>query len=180
MVGSNLNYEKINSNFFKEEEDELFYIGKCLDPSFSPYFLQDQLEIHELYNFNDLIDINLDDELKAANFILESSEQGIITSCNDISRGGIFICLLKMINKDLGFKIQIQNLIDLFCEFSAGYVISINKNNIKKVSEISKKNNIDLNKLGVVKKSTIDINEHKINFNDLYRKYKKNFESIIH
>ena len=180
MVGSNLNYEKINSNFFQEEEDELFYIGKCLDPSYSPYFLQDQLEIHELYNFNDLIDINLDDELKAANFILESSEQGIITSCNDISRGGIFISLLKMINKDLGFKIQIQNLIDLFCEFSAGYVISINKNNIKKVSEISKKNNIDLNKLGVVKKSTIDINEHKINFNDLYRKYKKNFESIIH
>ena len=180
MVGSNLNYEKINSNFFKEEEDELFYIGKCLDPSFSPYFLQDQLDIHELYNFNDLIDINLDDELKAANFILESSKQGIITSCNDISRGGIFISLLKMINKDLGFKIQIQNLIDLFCEFSAGYVISINKNNIKKVSEISKKNNIDLNKLGVVKKSTIDINEHKINFNDLYRKYKKNFESIIH
>jgi len=180
MVGSNLNYEKINSNFFKEEEDELFYIGKCLDPSFSPYFLQDQLDIHELYNFNDLIDINLDDELKAANFILESSKQGIITSCNDISRGGIFISLLKMINKDLGFKIQIQNIIDLFCEFSAGYVISINKNNIKKVSEISKKNNIDLNKLGVVKKSTIDINEHKINFNDLYRKYKKNFESIIH
>ena len=180
MVGSNLNYEKINSNFFQEEEDELFYIGKCLDPSYSPYFLQDQLEIHELYNFNDLIDINLDDELKAANFILESSEQGIITSCNDISRGGIFISLLKMINKDLGFKIQIQNIIDLFCEFSAGYVISINKNNIKKVSEISKKNNIDLNKLGVVKKSTIDINEHKINFNDLYRKYKKNFESIIH
>ena len=180
MVGSNLNYEKINSNFFKEEEDELFYIGKCLDPSFSPYFLQDQLDIHELYNFNDLIDINLDDELKAANFILESSKQGIITSCNDISRGGIFISLLKMINKDLGFKIQIQNIIDLFCEFSAGYVISINKNNIKKVSEISKKNNIDLNKLGVVKKSTIDINEHKINFNDLYRKYKKNFEGIIH
>ena len=180
MVGSNLNYEKINSNFFKEEEDELFYIGKCLDPSFSPYFLQDQLDIHELYNFNDLIDINLDDELKAANFILESSKQGIITSCNDISRGGIFISLLKMINKDLGFKIQIKNIIDLFCEFSAGYVISINKNNIKKVSEISKKNNIDLNKLGVVKKSTIDINEHKINFNDLYRKYKKNFESIIH
>jgi len=136
MVGSNLNYEKINSNFFKEEEDELFYIGKCLDPSFSPYFLQDQLDIHELYNFNDLIDINLDDELKAANFILESSKQGIITSCNDISRGGIFISLLKMINKDLGFKIQIQNIIDLFCEFSAGYVISINKNNIKKTLRV--------------------------------------------
>jgi len=180
MVGSNLNYEKINSNFFKEEEDELFYIGKCLDPSFSPYFLQDQLDIHELYNFNDLIDINLDDELKAANFILESSKQGIITSCNDISRGGIFISLLKMINKDLGFKIEIQNLINLFCEFSAGYVISINKKNKEKISKISKKNNIELYKLGVVKKSTIDINDQKIDFKDVYRKYKKNFENIIH
>ena len=180
MVGSNLNYEKLNSNFFQGEDDEILYIGKCLDPSYSPYFLQDQLKIHEMNSFNDLADTNLDEELKAANFILESSEQGLIRSCNDISRGGIFNSLLKMIKKDLGFKIEIQNLINLFCEFSAGYVISINKKNKEKISEISKKNNIELYKLGVVKKSTIDINNQKIDFKDVYTKYKKNFENIIH
>ena len=180
MVGSNLNYEKLNSNFFQGEDDEILYIGKCLDPSYSPYFLQDQLNIHEMNSFNDLADTNLDEELKAANFILESSEQGLIRSCNDISRGGIFNSLLKMIKKDLGFKIEIQNLINLFCEFSAGYVISINKKNKEKISEISKKNNIELYKLGVVKKSTIDINNQKIDFKDVYTKYKKNFENIIH
>ena len=180
MVGSNLNYEKLNSNFFQGEDDEILYIGKCLDPSYSPYFLQDQLNIHEMNSFNDLADTNLDEELKAANFILESSEQGLIRSCNDISRGGIFNSLLKMIKKDLGFKIEIQNLINLFCEFSAGYVISINKKNKEKISEISKKNNIELYKLGVVKKSTIDINNQKIDFKDIYTKYKKNFENIIH
>ncbi len=180
MVGSNLNYEKLNSNFFQGEDDEILYIGKCLDPSYSPYFLQDQLNIHEINSFNDLADTNLDEELKAANFILESSEQGLIRSCNDISRGGIFNSLLKMIKKDLGFKIEIQNLINLFCEFSAGYVISINKKNKEKISEISKKNNIELYKLGVVKKSTIDINNQKIDFKDVYTKYKKNFENIIH
>ena len=180
MVGSNLNYEKLNSNFFQGEGDEILYIGKCLDPSYSPYFLQDQLNIHEMNSFNDLADTNLDEELKAANFILESSEQGLIRSCNDISRGGIFNSLLKMIKKDLGFKIEIQNLINLFCEFSAGYVISINKKNKEKISEISKKNNIELYKLGVVKKSTIDINNQKIDFKDVYTKYKKNFENIIH
>ncbi len=180
MVGSNLNYEKLNSNFFQGEDDEILYIGKCLDPSYSPYFLQDQLNIHEMNSFNDLADTNLDEELKAANFILESSEQGLIRSCNDISRGGIFNSLLKMIKKDLGFKIEIQNLINLFCEFSAGYVISINKKNKEKISEISKKNNIELYKLGVVKKSTIDINNQKIDFKDVYSKYKKNFENIIH
>jgi len=180
MVGSNLNYEKLNSNFFQGEDDEILYIGKCLDPSYSPYFLQDQLNIHEMNSFNDLADTNLDEELKAANFILESSEQGLIRSCNDISRGGIFNSLLKMIKKDLGFKIEIQNLINLFCEFSAGYVISINKKNKEKISEISKKNNIELYKLGVVKKSTIDINNQKIDFKYVYTKYKKNFENIIH
>ena len=180
MVGSNLNYEKLNSNFFQGEDDEILYIGKCLDPSYSPYFLQDQLNIHEMNSFNDLADTNLDEELKAANFILESSEQGLIRSCNDISRGGIFNSLLKMIKKDLGFKIEIQNLINLFCEFSAGYVISINKKNKEKISEISKKNNIELYKLGVVKKSIIDINNQKIDFKDVYTKYKKNFENIIH
>ncbi len=180
MVGSNLNYEKLNSNFFQGEDDEILYIGKCLDPSYSPYFLQDQLNIREMNSFNDLADTNLDEELKAANFILESSEQGLIRSCNDISRGGIFNSLLKMIKKDLGFKIEIQNLINLFCEFSAGYVISINKKNKEKISEISKKNNIELYKLGVVKKSTIDINNQKIDFKDVYTKYKKNFENIIH
>jgi hypothetical protein len=32
----------------------------------------------------------------------------------------------------------------------------------------------------VVKKSTIDINNQKIDFKDFYTKYKKNFENIIH
>ena len=179
MVGSNLDINRVLSNKFQNLGDIIISIGESLGPLNSPYFLQDHKITKEINSFNDLEDIDLEKELLTANTIRNLTNDNLIQSCNDISRGGIFISLMKMIKKNYGFTIEFPNQFDLFCEYIAGYIITVKEDNLNKVLAYLSKNCIKHSHIGFVSSELIKINSKKFDYFDIKDKYLNNFEKII-
>ena len=179
MVGSNSDINKILSNKFQSTGDIIISIGESLNPLNSPYFLQDQKIIKDTNLFNDLVDIDLDKEILTANTLLELSKNNLIQSCNDISRGGIFMALIKMIQKDYGFIIELPNPLNIFCEYKLGYVITVKEDKVNKILDLLRKKKIKYTNIGLVVKEEIKINSKNLDYFDIINKYLKNFEKII-
>ena len=179
MVGSNSNINKIVSNKFQSEGDIIISIGENIDPHKSPYFLQDQEIVEDINLYNELENINLEDEKITAKILMEISDNNLLQSCNDISRGGIFMTLMKMIQKNYGFNIKASNDFELFCEYKSGYVTTIKENNLKKVFALLDENKIKYEEIGRVVIEEIKINSKNIDYFDIKDQYLNNFERII-
>ena len=179
MVGSNSNINKIVSNKFQNEGDIIISIGESIDPHKSPYFLQDQKVVEDINLYNELENINLEDEKLTAKILMEISDENLLQSCNDISRGGVFMTLIKMIQKNYGFNIKTSNELDLFCEYKYGYVAAIKENNLNKVFTLLDKNKINHLNIGRVVIEEIKINSKNIDYFDITNQYFNNFERII-
>ena len=100
-------------------------IGKPLDLAESPYFLQDQLGLTNINEFNDLAKCDFALEKKHQDFLFQMFEKSMIKSCNDISRGGPIHSLITMMTSKLGFHIQHSDELSLFSEYLAGYIMII-------------------------------------------------------
>ena len=179
MVGSNNNYKNIISNKFKNEGDFIILIGKNMKKSNSPYFLQDQYIIQKQNQFNELIDVNYDLEKENSEILYKIFDQNLVTSCNDISRGGIFLTLVKMLQKNYGFNINIKDKFDIFCEYQAGYILTIDEMNYTLVKNIFEKNKTKYENIGKVTKESIEISSKKFDYFDIINNYLNNFEKII-
>ena len=179
MVGSNMDLNKINTNKFCEIGNKILILGKQLTKNCSPYLLQDQKIAFNICEFNDLEVLDLDFEKKIANCVLELSDLKCIMSCNDISRGGIFSALLKMQYKDMGFRVKVPDPIDLFCEYSAGYVIEIRSKDFEEVTSFLTKKGAEYLEIGEIIKEGIEINSKKFDYFDIMNKYRNDFEKII-
>ena len=150
-----------------------------MDSDFSPYFLQDQKITSSICEFNELLAPDIDLEIKTAKFIQKAAEKDLIQSSNDISRGGIFMSLIKMTQKNLGFSIEVNDEKDIFCEYSAGYILAIDQKNKEEVFSILNKDQINFLSIGQVKLNTFEINSKKFDYSDMLDKYYKNFAKII-
>ena len=179
MLGSNQDLKKINSNKFCYIGNKILVLGKQLEKNLSPYLLQDQNLASNINEYNDLEELDLDYEKKVADCVLEMSDFKYIMSCNDISRGGVFLSLLKMQYKDMGFKVNMPDPIDLFCEYSAGYVIEIRNEDLSNVSSFLSKNGVGYLEIGEIIKENIEINSKKFDYFDIINNYHNNFEKII-
>ena len=179
MVGSNQDLKKINSNKFSNIGNKILVLGKQLEKNLSPYLLQDQNLASNINEYNDLEELDLDYEKKVADCVLKMSDFEYIMSCNDISRGGVFLSLLKMQYKDMGFKINIPDPIDLFCEYSAGYVIEIRNEDLNNVTSFLSKNGVGYFEIGEIIRENIEINSKKFDYFDIINNYHNNFEKII-
>ncbi len=179
MVGSNQDLKKINPNKFCNIGNKILVLGKQLEKNLSPYLLQDQNLASNINEYNDLEELDLDYEKKVADCVLKMSDFKYVMSCNDISRGGVFLSLLKMQYKDMGFKVNIHDPIDLFCEYSAGYVIEIRNEDLNNVTSFLSKNGVGYFEIGEIIKKNIEINSKKFDYFDIINNYHNNFEKII-
>ncbi len=179
MVGSNQDLKKINSNKFSNIGNKILVLGKQLEKNLSPYLLQDQNLVSNINEYNDLEELDLDYEKKVADCVLKMSDFKYIMSCNDISRGGVFISLLKMQYKDMGFRVNIPDPVDLFCEYSAGYVIEIRNEDLDNVTSFLSKNGVGYFEIGEIIRENIEINSKKFDYFDIINNYHNNFEKII-
>ncbi len=179
MVGSNSNINKIVSNKFEGEGDIIVSVGENIEPHKSPYFLQDQKIVEDINLYNELENINLESEKLTAKILMEISDKNLIQSCNDISRGGIFMTLIKMIQKNYGFNIKSKNDFELFCEYKSGYVLTIKENNLNNVFALLEKNQINYLEIGRIVIEEIKINSINIDYFDITNQYFNNFERII-
>ena len=105
--------------------------------------------------------------------------QNLVTSCNDISRGGVFSTLVKMMQKNYGFKINIDDEFDIFCEYQAGYILTIRQTNYPLIKNIFEKNQIKYQKIGSVTVESIEINSKRFDYFKILNDYLNNFEKII-
>jgi phosphoribosylformylglycinamidine synthase len=179
MVGSNRNYKNINSNKFQNENDLIFLIGNSMKKNNSPYFLQDQHIIQKENQFNDLVEIDYNLEKDNSEMLFNLFNQNLITSCNDISRGGIFLSLIKMLQKNYGFRINIKDKFDMFCEYQAGYIFTIREINYPMLKNAFEEKNLNYQNLGKVTTESIEINSKKFDYFDIINKYLNNFEKTI-
>ena len=179
MVGSNRNYKNINSNKFQNENDLIFLIGNSMKKNNSPYFLQDQHIIQKENQFNDLIEIDYNLEKDNSEMLFNLFNQNLITSCNDISRGGIFLSLIKMLQKNYGFRINIKDKFDMFCEYQAGYIFTIREINYPMLKNAFEEKKLNYRNLGKVTTESIEINSKKFDYFDIINKYLNNFEKTI-
>ena len=179
MVGSNRNYKNINSNKFQNENDLIFLIGNSMKKNNSPYFLQDQHIIQKENQFNDLIEIDYNLEKDNSEMLFNLFNQNLITSCNDISRGGIFLSLIKMLQKNYGFRINIKDKFDMFCEYQAGYIFTIREINYPMLKNAFEEKKLTYQNLGKVTTESIEINSKKFDYFDIINKYLNNFEKTI-
>jgi len=178
MVGCNLNWKKLIQNKFISEDDELILLGNSLGVNFSPYYLQDQKIVSSTCEYNELLPPDIDLEIKTAKFIQETANKDLIQSSNDISRGGVFMSLMKMTYKNLGFSIMLDDD-DIFCEYSAGYILAVHQKNKDEIINLLNKEQINFLSIGQVKRDTFEINSKKLNYSDMIEKYYKNFANII-
>jgi len=179
MVGSNRNYKNINSNKFQNENDLIFLIGNSMKKNNSPYFLQDQHIIQKENQFNDLVEIDYNLEKDNSEMLFNLFNQNLITSCNDISRGGIFLSLIKMLQKNYGFRINIKDKFDMFCEYQAGYIFTIREINYPMLKNAFEEKKLNFQNLGKVTTESIEINSKKFDYFDIINKYLNNFEKTI-
>ncbi len=179
MVGSNRNYKNINSNKFQNENDLIFLIGNSMKKNNSPYFLQDQHIIQKENQFNDLVEIDYNLEKDNSEMLFNLFNQNLITSCNDISRGGIFLSLIKMLQKNYGFRINFKDKFDMFCEYQAGYIFTIREINYPMLKNAFEEKKLNYQNLGKVTTESIEINSKKFDYFDIINKYLNNFEKTI-
>ena len=121
-------------------------------------------------------DINLVNEKNNGETLLKLIDKNLILSSHDISNGGLITALSEMsISSNYGAKIQkpkkLTNLFKYFFgEDQARYIIEINANNLIKVENILKENDIYHENIGFTQKEYLEIEgELKISTKDLFK-----------
>jgi len=123
-------------------------------------------------------EINLFNEKNNGETILKLIEKKFIKSAHDVSLGGIITALSKMcISGKKGAvlkkpKYLINQFEYFFGEDQGRYIIEIEKNNLKDVTEILEKNSVHYEELGIVNDNELIINDKsKVSIDDLIKSH---------
>ena len=94
--------------------------------------------------------VNLKEEKRNGQFILQLFYKKLISSAHDVSDGGIALALCELaIVNGLGFEVKASSLQYFFNETQARYIISVNPLKEKQMTSFANEKNIPLTKLGV-------------------------------
>ena len=123
-------------------------------------------------------EINLFNEKNNGETILKLIDKKLIKSSHDVSLGGIIIALSKMcIKGKKGATLKKPNYLMnefeyLFGEDQGRYIIEIEKNNLKNVTEILEKNSVHYDELGTVNENELIINDKsKVTIDELIKSH---------
>ncbi len=100
---------------------------------------------------------------KVMNGLLQAMKEGLISSCHDVSEGGIGVCLAEMcIGGNLACNIDLSLIggtlrtdFKLFSESNTRFIIEVSTDNEEEVKNILKKNECPFEKIGNVTKDKI-------------------------
>jgi phosphoribosylformylglycinamidine synthase len=172
MVGLVEDLKHITTSYFKNEGDVIYLLGEDKEePGGSEY----AKVIHNKVAGESPI-INLDEEKKIQDTLLNLIRKGLIKSAHDISEGGIVSALAEccIINqeKQLGCEVEIpiksRKDFSLFSESQSRIIISISNDKILDLERELKLSNVKFTKLGVVSGSSLKLkNLFDVNVNEL-------------
>ncbi len=180
MLGIIDDISKVMSADFRNAGDEIYMLGEMKEElGGSEYLKQTQNVIA-----GEAPEIDVKNEHKLINSVLELIDKQVINSAHDTSEGGLAICLAEkaILSGKLGCEISIDDMTcgKIFGESQSRIVVSLNKDNISKLEDICSKNEIKFIKLGKVTESDFVINNLvKTNVAELITKYEVAIPQIM-
>lgn len=187
MVGLISDLGKTVSQWFKNDGDLIAILGNTYD----------ELEGSEYQKiFSGKVSgtppqIDLEKEKNLITTLIELANESIINSAHDLSEGGIAVAMAECCfskNSNFGFIINLDNINEnkldlpslLFSESQSRCIVSINKNNLQKLKEISSANSTEINLIGVVGGNRMIIeNILDLSVKDVFQKWDSAFEDKL-
>ena len=173
----------INTQWFKEEGDEIFLLGEN----------KKELGASEFYEviLNDIVgpcpDIDLNQEKILADVIYEATSQRLLSSTHDCSEGGLAVALAECCisgKKAIGAEICLSEEFEpnalLFGETQSRVIVSVNPQKAEKLKELCKLKKINIQSIGYVKGSSLVINDFiNLSCHDLSDRWKSSLEKYL-
>ena len=173
-VGLIKDYKKMVTMNLKQTDNILLVVGKTEGDLNQSLFSRDILNKKN----GPPPEINLFNEKNNGETILKLIDKKLIKSSHDVSLGGIIIALSKMcIKGKKGATLKKPNYLMnefeyLFGEDQGRYIIEIEKNNLKNVTEILEKNSVHYDELGTVNENELIINDKsKVTIDELIKSH---------
>ena len=160
--------------------NDIYYLVGETNTETTALALVNELSLDQVKSVN--IKVNLEDEKRNGQFILDLFCKKLISSAHDVSDGGIALALCELaIVNSLGFRIIEGSLEYFFNETQGRYIISINPLKEKQLIHLAKEKKVTLNKLGVAEGTTLSFGSNSLrldHINDLYHNAISNMMDI--
>ena len=160
MIGLVENKQHITGLDFKKEGDAILLLGtQTADINSSQYVSK-----YHGVALSPCPEFDIDDEFNLQEAIKEIIRKEVISSCHDISEGGIFINLLESaMASGMGFSActleGIRKDAFLFGEGQSRAVISVDADHVTAIENICKSHGVVVTEIGTVKEAGIEIDE---------------------
>ena len=183
-IGIFENLKKIISMKSKKVGNLIIIIGKTLGHMEQTTFMRD------IYSINEGCppEVNLVNEKNNGLAVSKLINDNLVSSCHDVSSGGIIVALAEMsMASMLGLKIvkpkKFKDLNEYFyAEDQGRYLLEIERNNLKKIEDILKKNNIFFEIIAEVQNDMFEVDKtFSIKTKELFdysNKWFKNFNAV--
>lgn len=161
--------------------DTIILVGGCGSHLGQSIYLRDILNKTD----GDAPHVDLSTEKKNGEFVRHLIETGMITTCHDLSDGGLALALAEMVIKSKkGIKAQLTGQTpphaELFGEDQARYLIAVNAHELPKVIEAGKQSSIDLQIVGKVEGDHLEVENHfKLSVDSLHDAYENWFPNFM-
>jgi len=160
MLGLIDDVTKICSADFKHENEVIYLIGNDRKELGGSEYLK---QIHQTVKGNAPV-LDIAEEMNLQKAVLNAIRAGLVSSAHDCSEGGLAICLAEMSilsRNNTGCEIDLgQNPThgQLFGESQSRIVVSLPSENVDKLTDICKENNVRLERIGMTIKDGFIIN----------------------
>ena len=183
-IGIFENLKKIINMKSKKVGNLIIIIGKTLGHMEQTTFMRD------IYSINEGCppEVNLVNEKNNGLAVSKLINDNLISSCHDVSSGGIIVALAEMsMASMLGLKIvkpkKFKDLNEYFyAEDQGRYLLEIERNNLQKIEDILKKNNIFFEIIAEVQNDIFEVDKtFSIKTKELFdysNKWFKNFNAV--
>ncbi len=185
MIGLLEDYEKMVTSNFKDEGDLIILLG---DNSNNNIDGSEYLNtIHNLIK-GDAPNVNLDEEKKLIDTLIEAADKKILKSAHDISDGGLAValaecCIMDKNNQSgckLNFDYNTRKDFALFNESQGRAIVSIDKTNLENLTSLCKKNKLDFTLIGETNSTDFVLNDDvRLTPKDLSDAYFYSLEKIM-
>ncbi|HEX9253129.1 MAG TPA: AIR synthase-related protein, partial [Ignavibacteriaceae bacterium] len=184
MVGLVEDLKHITTSYFKDEGDVIYLLGEDKEELGGSEYAK---VIHNKVA-GESPSINLDEEKKLQETLLNLIRKGLIKSAHDISEGGIASALAEcsIINqeKQIGCEVEIpiksRKDFSLFSESQSRIIISVSEDNIDELEPELEKSELKFSKLGIVTGNDLKLkNLFEVSVNNLSDIYYNTIPGIM-
>ena len=160
MVGVVEDINKVVTQSFKDEGDAILLLGETKEELGGSEYLK---VVHNLKK-GDAPSLELEKEKAVQKVVLNAIQQGLVKSAHDCSEGGLAVALAEccVTKKETGAKIKIEENVRkdalLFGETQSRVILSCSKDNVAKISDLCKVDDVKIQEIGEVTGDKLVIN----------------------